>query len=47
MVERICSSTARTGTPDEIFAGVRFIVECGYFTGRCLDIDGSAASTCP
>jgi 3-oxoacyl-[acyl-carrier protein] reductase len=30
----------RTGTPDEIFAGVKFIVECGYFTGRCLDIDG-------
>ena len=30
----------RVGTPDEIFAGVRFIVECGYFTGRCIDIDG-------
>ena len=30
----------RTGTPEEIYAGVRFIVECGYFTGRCLDIDG-------
>ncbi|MED5328039.1 MAG: SDR family oxidoreductase, partial [Actinomycetota bacterium] len=30
----------RVGTPDEIFAGVRFIIECDYFTGRCLDIDG-------
>lgn len=30
----------RIGTTDEIFAGVRFIVECGYFTGRCIDIDG-------
>ncbi|MBM4292660.1 MAG: SDR family oxidoreductase [Deltaproteobacteria bacterium] len=30
----------RLGGADEIFAGVRFIVECEYFTGRCLDIDG-------
>ena len=30
----------RTGTVEEIYAGVRFIIECGYFTGRCLDIDG-------
>lgn len=30
----------RLGEPDEIWAGVRFIVECDYFTGRCLDIDG-------
>ncbi len=30
----------RVGTPDEIFAGVRFIFECDYFTGRCIDIDG-------
>ena len=30
----------RTGSVDEIYAGVRFIVECGYFTGRCIDIDG-------
>jgi 3-oxoacyl-[acyl-carrier protein] reductase len=31
---------ARLGEPEEIYAGVRFIVECDYFTGRCLDIDG-------
>lgn len=30
----------RLGEPDEIFAGIRFIVECGYFTGRVLEIDG-------
>lgn len=30
----------RTGTTDEIYAGIRFILECGYFTGRCIDIDG-------
>jgi 3-oxoacyl-[acyl-carrier protein] reductase len=30
----------RAGTTAEIFAGVRFIIECGYFTGRCIDIDG-------
>ena len=30
----------RLGKPDEIFAGVKFIIECDYFTGRCLDIDG-------
>jgi len=30
----------RTATPEEIFAGVRFVIECGYFTGRCIDIDG-------
>lgn len=30
----------RVGSPDEVFAGVRFIIECDYFTGRCIDIDG-------
>lgn len=30
----------RLGKPDEVFAGVKFIIECDYFTGRCLDIDG-------
>ncbi|QFU88626.1 SDR family oxidoreductase [Amycolatopsis sp. YIM 10] len=30
----------RLGTPAEIFAGVRFAIECEYFTGRCLEIDG-------
>lgn len=30
----------RTGKPEEIYMGVKFIFECDYFTGRCLDIDG-------
>ncbi|MFN3199245.1 MAG: SDR family oxidoreductase [Bradymonadia bacterium] len=30
----------RLGEPEEIFAGVRFIFENGYFTGRVLEIDG-------
>lgn len=31
---------ARLGEASEIFTGVRFIVECDYFNGKCLDIDG-------
>ena len=30
----------RAATPMEVFKGVQFIIECGYFTGRCIDIDG-------
>ncbi len=30
----------RLGEPEEIFAALRFIVECGYFTGRVVDADG-------
>ena len=30
----------RLGQPEEIYAGLKFIFECDYFTGRCLDIDG-------
>jgi 3-oxoacyl-[acyl-carrier protein] reductase len=30
----------RAGDPHEIWLGVKFIFECDYFTGRCLDIDG-------
>lgn len=30
----------RVGAPEEIWQGVKFIIECDYFTGRCLDIDG-------
>jgi 3-oxoacyl-[acyl-carrier protein] reductase len=33
----------RLGTPDEIYAGVRFVVECEYFNGKCLEIDGGLA----
>lgn len=30
----------RPGKPEEIYRAVEFIVECDYFTGRCLDVDG-------
>jgi 3-oxoacyl-[acyl-carrier protein] reductase len=30
----------RAAKPEEIFQAVRFIVECDYFTGRCIDVDG-------
>jgi len=30
----------RLGEPEEIFQAVKFIVECGYFTGRVLEVDG-------
>ncbi len=30
----------RAAKPAEIFTAVKFIVECDYFTGRCIDVDG-------
>jgi 3-oxoacyl-[acyl-carrier protein] reductase len=30
----------RVGVPYEIWQTVRFIVECDYFTGRCIQVDG-------
>lgn len=30
----------RPGQPEELWQGVRFILECDYFTGRCIDLDG-------
>lgn len=30
----------RMAETTEIFQAVRFIIECGYFTGRCIDVDG-------
>ena len=30
----------RAAQPEEIFTAVRFIIECDYFTGRCIDVDG-------
>jgi len=30
----------RTAQPSEIFQAVRFVIECDYFTGRCIDVDG-------
>jgi len=30
----------RIGTPDDIWKAVRFVLECDYFDGRCVDVDG-------
>ena len=30
----------RVGKPSEIWQAVKFIIECDYFTGRCIDVDG-------
>ncbi len=30
----------RMGRPEEIWQGVRFAIECDYFTGRVIEIDG-------
>jgi 3-oxoacyl-[acyl-carrier protein] reductase len=33
----------RTAEPAEIWMAVRFIIECGFFTGRILEVDGGAS----
>jgi 3-oxoacyl-[acyl-carrier protein] reductase len=30
----------RPATPEEVWLAVRFVLECDYFTGRCVDVDG-------
>lgn len=42
MLEKLLSAVPlrRAGKPEEIFRAVQFVVECDYFTGRCLDVDG-------
>ena len=30
----------RAAAPEEIWTAVRFVIECDYFTGRCIDVDG-------
>ena len=30
----------RFAEPTEIFKAVQFIIECDYFTGRVIDVDG-------
>lgn len=33
----------RIGDPEDIFVAVRFVVECEFFTGRTIDVDGGSA----
>jgi 3-oxoacyl-[acyl-carrier protein] reductase len=30
----------RAAEPEEIWMAIKFIIECDYFTGRCIDVDG-------
>ncbi len=30
----------RIGTPEDIYVAVRFVIECDYFNGRTIDVDG-------
>jgi 3-oxoacyl-[acyl-carrier protein] reductase len=30
----------RIGAPEDIWTAVRFVIECDYFDGRCVDVDG-------
>jgi 3-oxoacyl-[acyl-carrier protein] reductase len=30
----------RIGTPEDIWLGVKFVLECDYFNGRTIDVDG-------
>ncbi|MGE0785949.1 MAG: SDR family oxidoreductase [Sandaracinaceae bacterium] len=35
----------RIGLPEDIWLAVRFILECDYFDGRCVDVDGGLVMT--
>lgn len=35
----------RIGVPEDIWQAVRFSIECEYFNGRCLDVDGGLVMT--
>jgi 3-oxoacyl-[acyl-carrier protein] reductase len=30
----------RIGVPEDVWRAVRFVLECDYFSGRCVDVDG-------
>ena len=34
---------ARIGLPEDIWLAVKFVLECGYFNGRTIDVDGGLA----
>jgi 3-oxoacyl-[acyl-carrier protein] reductase len=33
----------RIGVPEDIWRALRFVLECDYFSGRCVDVDGGLA----
>src|ERR1051326_8537749 len=34
------SPVGRIGQPEDIWHAVKFVIECDYFNGRCIDVDG-------
>ena len=30
----------RVGEPEEMFQAIKFMIECDYFTGRCIEVWG-------
>lgn len=38
MLEKV--PLGRPAEPEELWQAVRFAIECDYFTGRCIDVDG-------
>lgn len=44
-LERLTASIplGRIGRPEEMWRAVRFLVECDFYTGRVLEVDGGAA----
>ena len=41
-LEQLCKPVPlrRIGEPEEVFKAIRFMIECDYFTGRVIDVDG-------
>jgi hypothetical protein len=33
----------RIGVPEDIWLAVKFVLECDYFNGRTIDVDGGLA----
>ena len=33
----------RVGMPEDIWVAVKFVIECDYFNGRTIDVDGGLA----
>ncbi len=44
-MERLLASVplGRIGKPEDIFMAVKFILECDFFTGQTIDVDGGGA----
>ena len=36
----LCGGRPRIGLPEDLWLAVKFALECDYFNGRCIDVDG-------